>query len=57
MSDQELTVTLHQREADALLALLEQALNAGMEPGIGLRRDDAHAAGVKIELARAGVEL
>jgi hypothetical protein len=54
---QECVVVLHHREADALLALLEQALNKQLDPGIGLRRDDAEAAGVKIELARQGIAL
>ena len=54
---QELVVILHHREADALLALLEAALNKQLDPGIGLRREDAEAAGVKIELARQGVAL
>lgn len=52
---QECYVVLHHREADAVLAVLEQAVNANMEPGIGLRVEDAVAAGVKLELARQGV--
>lgn len=57
LDDQELVVVLHQREADAVLAMLEAAINSGIKPGIGLRVEDAHAAGVKIELARQGVAI
>jgi hypothetical protein len=57
LGPQECVVVLHHREADALLAVLEVALNRGIDPGIGLRREDVEAAGVKIELARQGVAL
>ena len=45
---QECAVVLHHREADALLALLEAAINSGMTPGAGLRVEDAREAGFKI---------
>lgn len=48
LGPQECAVVLSHAEADALLALLEQANNAGMVPGIGLRVEDAQAAGFKI---------
>lgn len=48
LGPQECAVVLHHREADALLAVLESALNAGTVPGRGLRVEDARAAGFKI---------
>ena len=48
LSPNECAVILQVREADALLAVLEKALNDGVEPGIGLRVEDARAAGFKI---------
>jgi hypothetical protein len=48
LSPSEVAVILHEREADALLAVLEAALNNGTLPGLGLRVEDARAAGFKI---------
>ena len=48
LSPNELAVILNEREADALLAVLEAALNDGVTPGVGLRVEDARAAGFKI---------
>jgi hypothetical protein len=48
LSPNELAVILNEREADALLAVLETALNDGVTPGVGLRVEDARAAGFKI---------
>lgn len=48
LGPQECAVILHHREADALLAVLEQAHNSGIEPGVGLHVEDVRNAGFKI---------
>jgi hypothetical protein len=48
LSPNECAVILQEREADAVLSMLEQAHNAGMTPGIGLRVEDVRAAGFKL---------
>lgn len=48
LSPGECAVVLSHAETDALLALLEQAQNAGFTPGVGLRLGDAEEAGYRI---------
>jgi hypothetical protein len=48
LSPNECAVILDEREADAVLAMLEQAHNVGMAPGLGLRVEDVRSAGFKL---------
>lgn len=52
LGPREIGVVLMDNEADALLAVLETAINSGITPGIGLLKEDAEAAGFKIVAQR-----
>lgn len=52
LGSRELAPVLLDSEADALLAVLEKANNAGITPGIGLRVEAAQAAAFKIVAER-----
>lgn len=52
LGPQECAVALGHDEADALLAMLEQANNAGMTPGPGLHVEAAQRAGFRIAAER-----
>ncbi len=53
LSREECAVVLSHAEADALLAVMEKALNAGIVPGIGLPRGLAESAAFKVVRQRA----